>query len=169
MKPKFALWTFFAAALIAGIATLAAQPTAAQGVYNEDCYDEKTVTVTQTNPFTGQTVTIERIERVYDQDCNVIRDGRENKDDRAATVAIYCTNAGVDVYDLDISGHGDLAFRATFAEINAVPQRPETNTRIESIPAIALYRLTSGELQVNGPVDWEGKPYVFIWDGCENK
>ena len=47
-----------------------------------------------------------------------------------------------------------------------MPRFPTTNTLIEGIPGIALYRLTSGELQVNGPVDWEGKPYVYIWNGC---
>lgn len=166
MKPKFMFWTLFAAALVAGTALFTAQPTAAQGVYDEDCYEEVTRTVTQINPFTGQPITVEVTERIYNQDCNVIRDGRENRNDRAATVAIWCTGRGVEVYDLDISGNGELAFIATFAEINAVPAMPEENTLIEGIPGIALYRLTSGELQVNGPYDWEGKPYVYIWDGC---
>lgn len=166
MKSQLARWSLLTVAVLGAVTLIVIQPTAAQDFFDDDCIDEETITVSVVNPFTGAVTTIERTERNYNQDCSVLRDGRENINDRAATVAVWCTARGVEVYDLDISGNGTLAFTSTFAEINAVPRFPATNTLIEGIPGIALYRLTSGELQVNGPVDWEGKPYVYIWDGC---
>lgn len=145
-----------------------AVPVLAQDDDDDDpCFDTETRTVTQVNPFTGIPVTSTEEVEVYNGSCDAIQDGRENINDSAAEAAIYCTSSGVDVYDLDFSGNGAFAFRATWAEIDEVPASPAENTLIDGVPGFALYRLTSGELQLNGPADYEGKVYVFIWDGCE--
>jgi hypothetical protein len=155
--------------LLLTLATVAAlaMPIAAQDDDADDpCFDTEIRTVTTINPFTGMSSTSTVEVEVYDTACDSLQDGRENINDTVAEAAIYCTSFGVDVYDLDWSGNGDFAFRATWAEIDAVPVNPAENTLIDGVPGFALYRLTSGELQVNGPADYEGKVYVFIWDGC---
>jgi hypothetical protein len=72
----------------------------------------------------------------------------------------------IDVYLID-QDRFRRAFRATSAEIAEVPELPEMNTMIDSYYEIALYRLTSGEFQVNyGPSRQDGKIYELIWTGC---
>jgi hypothetical protein len=74
-------------------------------------------------------------------------DDRINREP-AAPVAVYCRGDGIHLYSIDRFGHGRLAFIATFNEINAVGI-PTANTLIDSGAGIGLYRLTSGEFQVN--------------------
>lgn len=88
------------------------------------------------------------------------------------TAAIYCLpNGGIDVYDVT-TGEGWLTVRVsseTIAEIGV----PSTNTRLGQSEdgTIRLYRLASGEFQVNAP-RWDNVQgnlpdgYIFIWDGC---
>lgn len=132
-----------------------------------DCWREVERGTTQIiNPLTRTIVEVPRIVEVFDEDCRSINDGRVNNLDSAAEAAVYCNGGNIDVYDLDWSGNGTFVFRVTPAELNRVPANPQENTLIEGAPGFALYRLTSGEIQLNGPADWEGKPYVFIWNGC---
>ena len=73
----------------------------------------------------------------------------------------------IDVYLIDGSGKSTRAFRATTTEIARVPELPEENTVIDQYYEIALYRLTTGEFQVNyGPSRQDGKIYELIWTGC---
>ncbi len=73
----------------------------------------------------------------------------------------------IDAYLIDAEGRSRRAFRATTTELSTVPELPEVNTQIESYFEIALYRLTSGEFQVNyGPSRQDGKIYELIWTGC---
>jgi hypothetical protein len=73
----------------------------------------------------------------------------------------------IDVYLIDGNGRSRRAFRATAAEIDAVPETPAQNTVIDQYFEVALYRLTSGEFQVNyGPSRQDGKVYELIWTGC---
>lgn len=138
------------------------QQTSAQ---SPDCWSESDEqVVVGVNPFTMQAIYGKMM--VYDTACNTINDGRVNSEDRASEAAIYCTPYGVDVYDLDMSGRGEFLFRATWDEINRVDNPPAENTLIDGEPGFALYRLTSGEMQLNGPADWEGKIYEFVWSGC---
>jgi len=153
--------------LVAGLLLVAALlPSAASAqFFGPDCQEEVEEVVIIPNSSGG----FDRYTTTVIEDtgnCGPIRDGRENIEDEAAAAAIYCTDRGVEVYDIGWSGEGSPAFIATFAEIDAVPNPPATNTAIDGSPGFTLYRLTSGELQLNGPADWEGKPYVFIWDGC---
>jgi hypothetical protein len=157
--------------VVVGLLTMAvavmAQTTDEEPVYPEctrTVIEETTVVI---NPFFGTTAKVYREVEVGTGACEGINDGRVNDTDANAEAAIWCRSYGIDTYDIDFSGDGELAMRTTWAEIDAVPAKPEVNTLIEGVPGFALYRLTSGELQLNGPANWEGKPYVFIWDGCE--
>lgn len=157
-----------AVAAILAVPLLGAQEAQAQG---RDCYHIEEEYTHRINPFTGQEESfLDRDREYHDERCAEIRDGRENRLDKAAGAAIYCDDYGVLIYDLDISGHGSFAFRATWDEINRVPTNPTENTLIEGVPGFALYRLTTGEMQLNGVADSMqppySVPYVFTWEGC---
>ena len=96
-------------------------------------------------------------------------DGRENALcwEPWATAAVYCTDAGIDVYAIDADGHGTLVIRATPDDVQRVGIGEEPRL-IASSPddMIRLYRLDTGEFQVNSPMDGDLNGYVFIWDGC---
>ncbi len=47
-----------------------------------------------------------------------------------------------------------------------LPDNPETNTLIKSYYEFSLYKLTSGEYQLNVGPDFENKVHVIIWTGC---
>lgn len=72
----------------------------------------------------------------------------------------------IDAFRFNAQGQSRRVFRATRAEIAAVPEFPAVNTLIEQNDAIALYRLTSGEFQVNAGPDGNGKVYVLIFNNC---
>jgi LysM repeat protein len=74
-------------------------------------------------------------------------DDRLNSDP-AAPIAIYCRPDGIHVFSIDRFGQGRELFVATFNEINAIGI-PSVNTLIDSGAGVGLYRLTSGEFQVN--------------------
>ncbi|MEL6148969.1 MAG: hypothetical protein AAFV33_19820 [Chloroflexota bacterium] len=154
------------AALIGALSLLivGVSETQAQG---RECFEEKEGLVERTNRLTGETTVRPGTYTEFDDDCAFIQDDRENVNDLAAGAAVYCTTAGIDIYDLDISGNGTFAFRATWAEVEAVPADPAENTLIDSDGVLALYRLTSGEMQLNAfTEDYPPREYVFIWDGC---
>lgn len=155
-----------AAGILTAIVTFSVTTVGAQ---NFDCITEQFEYVTAVNPFTGEQVSIKQRGTEYDEDCNRLRDGRVNINDAAAGAAIWCDSDGIRVYDLDISGNGTFVFHANWNEVRAVPQLPETNTIIDGTPGgIALYRLTTGEMQVNAfTEDFPPRTYTFIWDGCE--
>jgi LysM repeat protein len=92
------------------------------------------------------------------QDCNVSGpppaplsepDNRINPDP-VAPVAIYCLPNGIEILTIDGQGNGHFAFRATQNQINAVGI-PTRNTLIAAAGGVGLFRLTSGEFQVNVP------------------
>ncbi|MBN2471311.1 MAG: hypothetical protein JXN59_11345 [Anaerolineae bacterium] len=82
-------------------------------------------------------------------------DGRINRHHIAAPVAIYPVDygngTGLHLYRIDETGKGTLALTVSAEAIAAVPEQPAENTLIASTPdgSIALYRLTTGEYQVN--------------------
>jgi hypothetical protein len=98
-------------------------------------------------------------------------DGRINRDPWES-FAIYCEDYGIDVYAINDSAVGSLAFSATTDEINAVGTSPSANAVIDSGPGtggtITLFRRPDGNLEVDGPgigPDY-GKGYVVVFNGC---
>lgn len=72
----------------------------------------------------------------------------------------------IEVLGIDGAGRGYKAIYATARELAKFPDLPEENTLIEQYYEYALYKLTSGEYQVNvGPLA-ENKVYVVIFNGC---
>ena len=63
-------------------------------------------------------------------------------------------------------GYDELAIALTTVEINALPEFPEENMLVAGYYEIALYKLTSGEYQINAGPDAEGKVNVLNWVGC---
>lgn len=54
----------------------------------------------------------------------------------------------------------------TAATLAKLPEKPETNTLISSYYEFSLYKLTTGEYQLNVGPDTEKKVKVIIWTGC---
>jgi len=97
---------------------------------------------------------------------SVFTDGRLDSNYAGQTVALYCINSTLYVYAIDpVTSAGKLAFTATPAEIAKFPTTPAMNTAIKSAMGATLYRLTTGELQVNRN-ETTGKFYAFIFKGC---
>lgn len=56
--------------------------------------------------------------------------------------------------------------RVTSAQLAKLPEFPEHNMLIRERGPVALYKLTSGEYQVNVGPDAEGKVYTTTFTGC---
>lgn len=92
-------------------------------------------------------------------------DGRVNPG--AVEAAIYCTTQGVKIIDIDIRGVATWSFLVPYDDIDEIGISEE-NTLIRERRGFRLYRLTTGELQLNAPPNWRNSgEYVFIWDGCD--
>jgi len=96
-----------------------------------------------------------------------IGDGRINDADCAAPIAIY--EGSIDVYGINPdTGVGSLAIRISDSDIEKVGISDDTNLQIaEGVnrytgQPITVYRLTTGEIQVNTAYA-DGKPYVVAW------
>jgi hypothetical protein len=96
-------------------------------------------------------------------------DGRINRYDAAQTVAIYC-NIGEEggIFTLiPAKPFWVPGLKVTAAEINKVPKHPAKNTLIKKKGLVSLYRLTSGELQLNAPgINHMKEDYNFIFNDC---
>ncbi len=79
--------------------------------------------------------------------------------DPASPVSIYCRDDGIHVFSIDNKGQGREIFVATLSEINAVGI-PSVNTLIDSGAGVGLYRLTSGQFQVNSTRASSAQPKV---------
>ncbi len=79
---------------------------------------------------------------------------------------IYChADNSIEVYRI-VSGAGVPALLATATDI-AVVGVPATNTLIKQGDAnIRLYRLITGEFQVNAPIGTDPNGFVRTWSGC---
>lgn len=91
------------------------------------------------------------------------QDGRISPD-AAAPFAAYCTDWGLHVYGINEASDGWLAFTVALNVLSEPP--PAENTLIVTAGNLSLYRLTTGEWQINAAPDAEGKEYVLIWEGC---
>ena len=75
-------------------------------------------------------------------------------------------DCAIEVLGIDGNGRGYRAIYATAKELAKFAETPEENTLIEQYYEYALYKLTSGEYQVNvGPLA-ENKVYVVTFTGC---
>ncbi len=96
-------------------------------------------------------------------------DGRENSLcwEPWATAAVYCQAGWIDVYRIHEDGRGTLAFQTTADEI-AAAGLPDFFTLLgQDEPGnIRLYRLNTGEFQLNAPLQDDPNGYAFIWPGC---
>ncbi len=63
-------------------------------------------------------------------------------------------------------GTGRPAFRLTAAEQAKLPEKPAQNLLVNEYYEVALYKLTTGEYQVNAGPDENGKVYVVRFVGC---
>lgn len=162
-----ALLALSAVVLLAGLVGLG--PVAQVEAQAASCF-EVIYEVRQTSiPFLpGLTITRSvSVGRRFNEDCNTPNDGRVNINDNAAAAAIYCTPYGVSIWDIDDISRGTPSFLVTYDALDTIPWPLAENTLIGENGGFRLYALTSGELQLNSPPDWEGKEYVFTWAGCE--
>lgn len=94
-------------------------------------------------------------------------DGRLNRFDAAAPIVVYPVTigdaVGMNIYQVTAEGKGAFLFQVTPDDIAAVPESPESNTLIEALAGVQVWRLTSGEYQINAP-QYNGKTYVLIFD-----
>ncbi|MCC6612611.1 MAG: hypothetical protein IT320_03975 [Anaerolineae bacterium] len=92
-------------------------------------------------------------------------DGRLNTEPWATAFA-YCANGYVDVYHL-VDGQGQHIIHELWDDIHALGD-VEENMLIASSPdgTISLYKLTSGELQLNAPMGGLDNAYVYRFTDC---
>ncbi|HUN09303.1 MAG TPA: hypothetical protein PLQ56_22050 [Aggregatilineales bacterium] len=89
--------------------------------------------------------------------------------DRAAPVAIYCQSYGIQVYDVDgYTGKGSNLpiISLSYEEIAAMGVPTDSPLLLAESGDTTLWRLTTGEFQVNAYYDVEWKPWAFLWDAC---
>lgn len=70
------------------------------------------------------------------------------------------------VLGVDRRGRPREAIRATARELAKLPDKPEQNTLVEEYYEYALYKLTTGEYQLNVGPDVENKVFVINFTGC---
>ncbi|MBZ0277154.1 MAG: hypothetical protein K8I60_13470 [Anaerolineae bacterium] len=94
-------------------------------------------------------------------------DGRLNGGVHLGGLSVYCTGDVENIRVLDQNGGEVLYVDST--TLSQFPVAPSVNTRIATtmtpLGRLDLYRLTTGEFQLNG-YDEHGKPFAFIWEGC---
>lgn len=90
-------------------------------------------------------------------------DGRENNDPGAEAVVYTPDGGGIQVYEINDESDGTLA---VYVPTNTIEQSsvPDVNTEVSTSADgnIAVYRLETGEWQVNVGPDAEGKTKVYI-------
>jgi hypothetical protein len=111
------------------------------------------------------------IAETVSNECNNISDGRLNSSpalDCAAPVAVYWSDAGLDVYSVNPdNGDGVFTVRLTQAEIDVAG---EGNTLLAEIAnpytgdVVRVYKLAGGLIQINTTYA-DGKEYTIQFDG----
>ena len=81
--------------------------------------------------------------------------------------AVYTDEDGIGVYGVDENGDGFEALFISAAELAALPDMPAENLLLagDADGPFAIFKLTTGEYQVNIGPDAEGKVQVVIFDG----
>lgn len=92
--------------------------------------------------------------------------------DRSAPVAIYCMAEGVGVIVINpVNGQGSNGMPdlyVSYDEIESAGVPTESNLLLDSGTGMELWRLTTGEFQLNTYYQQEWKNWVFVWDKCPN-
>jgi hypothetical protein len=91
--------------------------------------------------------------------------------DRAAPVAIYCQSYGIQIYTIDPgTGRGSLlpVISLSYEAIEAAGIPASANLLLAEEDGVQLWRLTTGEFQVNTRYQQEWKDWAFVWDQCPN-
>jgi len=91
-------------------------------------------------------------------------DNRMNSECKNAdqSVAVYCDGGTLSFYAI-YHGKGTLAFRMTQAELSRFPATPARNILIKQAMGVRLYKLSSGQYQVNRAKQ-DGSDYWFRWE-----
>lgn len=76
----------------------------------------------------------------------------------------YHTDGRLDILVPDADGNWDTAISLTDLQLDAYAATPAKNTLIASKGDLSLYKLTSGEWQINAGPDSEGKVHVVVFD-----
>lgn len=94
-------------------------------------------------------------------------DGRLNAGVHLGGLSVYCVGDVENIRVLDQNG-GEVLY-VDSATLRQFPAALSVNTLIATTETpfgrLDLYRLTTGEFQLNG-YDEYGKPFEFIWEGC---
>ncbi len=125
------------------------------------------ITVSATVTVTGPVSWV-----VYLGDCEVPAPPLDDRfEGTSVDVAVYYdqeTGEGLSIYAINASGEGSLVIRLTpeeLAEWAAMTVTQNTLIAQNADGTIALYKLTTGEYQLNVGPDEEGKVQVTIFDG----
>lgn len=91
--------------------------------------------------------------------------------DRAAPVAIYCQDdyQRILVWKIDFStgrGYHGPTINMSYAEAEAKGIPTQKNLLLAEADGVQLWRLTTGEFQVNTRYPTEYKDWVFVWNEC---
>lgn len=92
--------------------------------------------------------------------------------DRAAPVAIYCKAHGIEARRIDpvtSIGIDPPSISLSYEDIEAAGVPATENLLLAENQGVSLYRLTTGEFQVNvlNANTYEYKWYIFVWDQCQ--
>jgi hypothetical protein len=109
----------------------------------------------------------------YDPDLFYNPDDRINHAawDRAAPVAIYCKDVyeHVQIWKIDFEtgrGYSEPTINMSYGEVEAFGVSAKKNILIAEKDGVQLWRLTTGQLQVNVLYPNEFKWYIYLWDDC---
>ena len=92
-------------------------------------------------------------------------DGRVNAAECAPPVVPFCLPYGIYVYAIDPETGEGSQLMMVRDEVLAAIGVPEENTPLAQANGVILSRLMTGEYQINA-LDFEGNPYVLVWDDC---
>lgn len=82
-------------------------------------------------------------------------------------VAIYCeSDERIDIYGIDTDSNGYLVLSVTDEMVESVGMDKNEHLLIAEADDVRLYRLNTGEFQVNAPLNGDLNGYTFIWEGC---
>jgi hypothetical protein len=79
---------------------------------------------------------------------------------------VYAEDDGIEIWAIDDNSQGTRVLFVSTEELASLPANPEQNTLIAATDdgQFALYKLTTGEYQINIGPDAEGKIRVMIFD-----